>query len=160
MCVAEINNSSLVITPFHLKDLKKLIYIFRLNVPEYFASKEEADFIHYLNSYSGNYFSVRYNGILIGGAGYKIEKEKHAYSISWIFLHPDYTGNGIGSYMVNFLLELFSREEALKVIRVETSQFGYKFFGSFGFSTVKKEKDYWGEGLDLYRMEMQKSINV
>ncbi|MBO6525264.1 MAG: GNAT family N-acetyltransferase [Balneolaceae bacterium] len=144
------------ITPFHPNDLKKLIYIFRLNVPEFFAPNEEVDFIHYLNSYSRNYFSVRYNGILIGGAGYKFDREDYTCSISWIFLHPEYSGNGIGSYMVNFLLELFSREEALKVIRVETSQFGYKFFGSFGFSIVKKKKNYWGKGLDLYRMEMQK----
>ena len=152
--MAKSNIRPITIEPFLPKDLKRLIHIFRLNVPEYFAPKEEKDFLTYLDSYSDNYFSITKNGIVIGGAGYKIDQENQVASISWIFIDPTYKGHGVGKYMVNYLLELFSKKENLRVLIVETSQHGYKFFGSFGFTTVKKEKDYWGRGLDLYKMEM------
>tara|TARA_R110000868_G_scaffold4211_6_gene26465 strand:- start:9911 stop:10033 length:123 start_codon:yes stop_codon:yes gene_type:complete len=36
---------------------------------------------------------------------------------------------------------------------VTTSQLAYKFFEKFDYSINRIEKNYWGEGLDLYEME-------
>ncbi len=138
-------------------NLRKILYIFRLNIPEYFAPSEEQDFKNYLRSDSKKYFTIRYKGHIAGGAGFRIDETGRVGSISWIFLHPDYVGNGLGKKAVTFLLELLSEMKTVEVLRTETSQHAYKFFGSFGFTTVKKEKEYWGKGLDLYRMEMRKS---
>ncbi|MGN8226053.1 GNAT family N-acetyltransferase [Gracilimonas sp. BCB1] len=136
------------------QDLKTLLYIFRLNVPEYFEAGEETDFRNYLQLNSDTYYTILSNGLIAGGAGYRINKEEETGSITWIFLHPDYTGEGIGKYSAKFLLGILQNHENVKFLRADTSQHGYKFFGSLGFSMVKKKKDFWGRGLDLYRMEM------
>ncbi len=135
----------------------RLLYIFRLNVPEFFDPAEEGDFRQYLDSYADQYFSIHLDEILVGGAGYKINPRERVASISWIFLHPDYSGRGGGKYAVNHLFGVFSDCNDIVSVRTETSQHGIEFFGSFGFSTIKTAKNYWGKGLDLYRMEM--SIN-
>jgi ribosomal protein S18 acetylase RimI-like enzyme len=145
------------IRQFNPKDLNRLLYVFRLNVPEYFAPTEEIDFKDYIQQYPDKYFTILCNEVIAGGAGYKVNMKEEAGAISWIFLHPDYLGKGIGEHAVNFLLNILKKREDVRILRAETSQFGYKFFGSFGFMTVKTEKNYWGKGLDLYRMEMTKN---
>lgn len=142
---------------FRPQDLKTLLYIFRLNVPEYFAAGEETDFRKYLQLNSDTYYTILSNGLIAGGAGYRINKEEETGSITWIFLHPDYTGEGIGKYSAKFLLDILRTHEKVRFFRADTSQHGYKFFGALGFSIVKKKKAYWGKGLDLYRMEMMNS---
>ncbi len=152
------NNTGIVtMKKYKESDGSRILHTFRLNIPEFFAAQEEKDFLDYLESYSGNYFSIRVHGVIVGGAGYKVDSDSAIASISWIFLHPHYTGQGIGKQVVNFLINKMRSYESIKTLRVETSQHGYEFFGSFGFTTVEKKKEYWGKGLDLYRMEMSMS---
>jgi ribosomal protein S18 acetylase RimI-like enzyme len=152
----ESEGNTLSVRKFRPEDLKKLLYIFRLNVPEFFAPHEEVDFKKYLETNRDSYFSITNNGNIIGGAGYKINSSELLGSVSWIFLDPDHTGKGIGKKVVSFLLKIFTDFKDVVILRAETSQHGVSFFGSLGFTTVKKQKDYWGMGLDLYRMEMKK----
>ncbi len=149
-------NHDLNISNYRQSDFKKLLYTFRLCVPEFFAPDEEQDYIDYLYSHAENYYTIRYDELIVGGAGYKVNKTDKVGSISWIFLHPDYFGKGLGKKAVFFLLKILNEIDVVKVLRTETSQHGYQFFGSFGFTIVKKKKEYWGRGLDLYRMEMRK----
>ena len=131
-----------------------MLYIFRLNVPECFAAGEESDFKKYVKYHNDTYYTILCSGIIAGGAGYRIDKDEETGFITWIFLHPDHAGKGIGTYSSQFLLDILRNHENVNFLRADTSQHGYKFFGSLGFSIVKKKKEYWGKGLDLYRMEM------
>ncbi|WP_428236225.1 GNAT family N-acetyltransferase [Gracilimonas sp.] len=152
------SNRDLTLRNFSPQDLKALLYIFRINVPEYFAADEETDFRNYLLHHADTYFTILSDGIIVGGAGYRIHEKKETGSITWIFLHPDHAGKGIGKYAAHSLLEILCGHKQVKYLRADTSQHGYQFFGSLGFTFVKKEKGYWGKGLDLYQMEMMNTL--
>jgi ribosomal protein S18 acetylase RimI-like enzyme len=42
---------------------------------------------------------------------------------------------------------------SVQTIMVRTTQLVYRFYEKAGFKLVEQQKDYWAEGLDLYRME-------
>ena len=143
-----------MIRPYKQQDKQELFKVFYLNTPKYFDRTEANDFEKFLQQYKDTYFVIEENHKIIGGCGfYKTNNEGH---ISWIFLHPDSQGKGGGKKIVEYCLKNLEDDSSIEIIIVETSQHAYKFFNAFGFDIVKKEKDYWAKGLDLYRMEMSR----
>ena len=55
---------------------------------------------------------------------------------------------------MDYCLNVLSKDKIVEKFIVTTSQLTYKFFEKFGYTVNRVEKDYWGEGLDLYEMEM------
>jgi len=107
-----------------------------------------------LNDHWKNYIVIEKEGELLGGTGYQMSPVGAEAQISWIFVHPDYAGKGLGKKMVRHCLQLFRSQNRIRIVTVRTSQWAYKFFEKFGFVTIRKEHDYWAKGLDLYEMNL------
>jgi len=71
-------------------------------------------------------------------------------------LHPN--DSGLGKKTVEHCLNILESSPNVEKLVVTTSQLAFKIFGKFGYELVKVEKDYWGEGLDLYLMEKELKV--
>lgn len=142
-----------MIRKYQVQDHPRLLEIFQLNTPHAFAPEELKDFEAYLNRYSSTYFILEEADKIIGCGGYFINAENKG-RLSWDLLDPAHQGRGLGKQLILHCLEELQRED-LKGYVVWTSQHAYLFYAKFGFVTSKIEKNYWGEGLDLYLMEKE-----
>lgn len=143
-----------MIRPFHTQDREALVEIFKMNTPRYFDPQELKDFEVYLASNSDTYLTIEHQDRVVGGTGYEITDNGTVGRITWIFFHPDSAGLGLGRQSVEHCLSIFRNRPAVEKVVVTTSQLAYRFFEKFGLHLVRTEKDYWGQGLDLYLMEM------
>ncbi len=91
---------------------------------------------------------------MVGGVGYHIKEDDHSGRVNWIFFHPNFTGKGLGTKAVEYCMHRLQTHPKIEKLIVRTSQLAFQFFEKFGYQIVKIEKDYWGEGLDLYLMEI------
>ncbi|MDY8136178.1 GNAT family N-acetyltransferase [Aquimarina sp. 2201CG5-10] len=143
-----------MIRAYKISDKDQLVEIFKLNTPKYFDVKEVHDFITYLDQKKETYLTIEVDNKIVGGTGYYVNKNDNSGRITWIFFDPEYSGKGLGKQSVKRCLELLSEDDRVEKFVVTTSQLVYRFFEKFGFVITKTKKDYWGEGLDLYEMEM------
>jgi ribosomal protein S18 acetylase RimI-like enzyme len=142
-----------MIRPFKPSDTDPLVEAFNLNVPEYFDPKEVYEFIDYLKIKSDTYVTIEHENQIIGGAGCEIRETDRSGRINWIFIHPDFKGTGQGKKAVEYCLSILQSNPSIEVLIIRTSQLAYAFFEPFGYQVTRTEKDYWGQGLDLYVME-------
>lgn len=141
------------IRPFTASDKTTLISILRKNTPKYFAPEEEVEFIHFLEDQIEEYFVVEYLGIIVGSGGINFYDNGKTAVVSWGMIDPDYHGQGLGSYLLNFRIERVVSIHRPERFLVRTAQFTNKFYEKFGFKLIHTEKDYWAKGIDLYEME-------
>lgn len=144
-----------MIRKYKITDKEELTRIFKLNTPKYFDISEITDFQKYLETDGENYFTIEVENKIVGGAGIQIADNKTVGRITWIFFHPSQSGKGLGKMSVEHCLSIFRKDENIKKVAVTTSQLAYKFFEKFNFVHKITEKDYWGEGLHLYLMELE-----
>lgn len=142
-----------MIRPFNISDNDQLIEIFKLNTPKYFDPKEVFDFIDYLDQHGDTYFTIEHENKIVGGTGYYIKESDKSGRITWIFFHPDFAGQGLGKQSVAYCLDILKSNPDIEKLVVTTSQWAHRFFEKFGYQLVSTEKDFWGQGLDLYLME-------
>ena len=145
-----------MIRPYTSTDKEELLRIFALNTPQFFDKKEVQDFEAYLQENASTYLTIEVDNRIVGGTGYYVNKKDKSGRITWIFFDPDYAGQGLGKQAVYHCLELLNNHSNVEKFVVTTSQHAYQFFEIFGFNTYRIEKNYWGEGLDLYEMEKPK----
>ena len=151
----EINsNHEMIIRPYITNDCEKIIQLFKLNTPKYFAVTEEEDLIYYLDEHAQNYFVIESQGELIGCGGYNFSDDLATGIISWDILHPQQQGKGFGTVLLNYRIEKLKEDMKIKIVSVRTSQVVFKFYEKAGFILKDVVKDYWAEGFDLYRMEL------
>ena len=144
------------IKPYNNFDKKGLLEIFLLSVPEYFDIKELDLFDSYLDKFHDTYFTFfSDSNEIIGGIGYLIHAEISEAHITWIFVHPKYFNKNVGRLGVLKCIEIFNYHKEIQKLVVRTSQHANLFFEKFGYELTRIEKNYWGEGLDLYYMEMK-----
>ncbi len=147
-------DSSITIRPYQAKDKAQVITVFKQNTPDFFDPTEQKDLEEYLQEYGNTYFVMLDKDKIIGCGGYHIEGNKATGRLSWDFFDPKYKGEGLGRQMINHCLEGLNALPKLQNISVWTSQLAYQFYAKFGFEIREIKNDYWGPGLDLYRMEM------
>ncbi len=143
----------MTIRSYKIEDRESLMKIFKSNTPKFFDREELQDFQEYLDQRGDTYLTILYKGKIIGGTGYYVKESDASGRISWIFFHPDYSGQGFGKRVVVYCLDILRADPIVKKLVINTSQFACRFFEKFGYELVKIEKDYWGTGLDLYLME-------
>ena len=136
------------------RDKKELLALLKLNIPQYFASSEESDFVEYLDNYVEDYFVVEDGGSIIGSGGLNYFPDDAIARISWDIIHPDHQGKGIGRQLVQHRLELLQNNPEVNTAVVRTTQLVYRFYEKMGFMLVKTKKDFWAKGFDLYQMHM------
>ena len=143
-----------MINPYQLQYKEDLLSIFRLNIPDFFNETEIGDFEYYLEHNSDTYLIIEEDHQVIGGAGYYVNKSDNSGRITWIFIDPQHAGQGYGTQAVEYCLKELRDNLKVEKFVVTTSQKSFKFFAKFGFQVVHTQKDYWGEGLDLYEMKL------
>lgn len=148
--------SSKIIRSYLSNDRDSLMTIMRLNVPDYFAESEIADFEYYLTHEIDQYFVIELNGELIGGGGINIDQAGKKAKISWDLLHPEFQNQGFGRELLQYRLNLLNEMKDLERINVRTSQLVYPFYEKNGFVLKEIKKDFWAKGFDLYDMDYQK----
>ena len=146
-----------MIRPYTKSDKTRLIEIFNLNTPKYFDPKEVNDFEENLQEHSNTYLTIEQDNKIVGGIGYYVKEEDKSGRITWIFFDPNYARNGLGKMAAEHCLTILKSNPNVEKLVVTTSQLAYGFFEKFGYKVVKTEKDYWGQGLDLYLMECEVS---
>ncbi|UUC47065.1 GNAT family N-acetyltransferase [Flavobacterium cerinum] len=144
---------NLNIRPYHSNDKSQLMTLIRLNIPDYFAPDEEADFEEYLEHHLDYYFVVEVDGIILGSGGFNRTEDLKTAKISWDLFHPDSQGKGLGSALTRFRIQEIQKLGGIQLISVRTSQLVYPFYEKFGFETKEIVKDFWDIGFDLVRME-------
>ena len=142
-----------MIRPYAPSDRQALLEIFKRNTPEYFDPAEINDFTKYLDEFSDTYLTIEHQNKIAGGTGYYISHDDRSGHISWIFIHPDFKGLGLGREAVENCLAILKSNPNVERLGVATSQLTYRFFERFGFVLVRTENDYWGPGLHLYLMQ-------
>lgn len=146
--------SSKIIRSYSSNDRDSLMTIMRLNVPDYFAESEIADFEYYLTHEIDQYFVIELNGELIGGGGINIDQAGKKAKISWDLLHPEFQNQGFGRELLQYRLNLLNEMKDLERINVRTSQLVYPFYEKNGFVLKEIKKDFWAKGFDLYDMDL------
>ncbi len=149
-----------MIRPYKLSDKARLVEILTLNTPKFFDPKEINDFKEYLQKRDNTYLTIEYDHKIVGGTGYYFNENDKSGHITWIFFHPDYSGLGLGKKAVTHCLEILKSNQVIQKLVVTTSQLAFRFFEKFDFRLKKIEKNYWGQGLDLYLMEQQLNHNI
>ena len=144
-----------VIREYNPGDKSDVIHLMRLNTPRYFSPEEEDGLSRYLDNEIEHYFVVEYNHKVIGSGGINFDDSSTGV-ISWDIFHPDYQGRGFGSQLLNFRLNKLKELEHIRKIIVRTSQLTHIFYEKQGFKLIETAKDYWAEGLDMYKMEYVK----
>lgn len=145
----------MIIRPYTPADDESIITLLRLNMPKYFAQEEEQDLRDYFANHIDRYFVVEDNGNIIGSGGINITNKGKNAALSWDIIHPNYQGKGIGSQLTQHRLDVIKSHEGIENISVRTSQLVYKFYEKFDFVLQEIVKDYWADGIDMYRMEME-----
>ncbi|MEM5563772.1 MULTISPECIES: GNAT family N-acetyltransferase [Psychroserpens] len=143
-----------MIRPYKPTDKEQLLKVFNLNVPKFFDKNETNDFLEYLEQKPETYLTIEDNNTIVVGTGYYVNEKDKSGRITWIFFDPNYSGQGLGKQSVDYCLNALSKDKRVEKFIVTTSQLAYKFFEKFGYTINRIEEDYWGEGLDLYEMEM------
>lgn len=144
-----------MIRPYIPTDREKLIELLRLNTPAYFAPEEEEDFREYLDHHLDQYFVVEDMNRIVGCGGINFAEDRKSVRISWDIIHPAAQGKGWGSKLTKYRIDKIREYPEVEVIIVRTTQLVYPFYERSGFELKEVVKDYWAEGFDLYRMEIQ-----
>lgn len=130
-----------------------VLELLRLNTPQYFAPEEREDLIEYLDNRLEYYYVVEMENKVMGCGGLNLSDDPETIRISWDIIHPESQGKGLGSQLTKFRIERIREMGGIKIVSVRTSQLVYKFYEKLGFELKEVAKDFWAEGLDMYRME-------
>lgn len=148
--------SSITIRAYQGKDKEAVLHLMDANTPKYFHPNERNDLIHYLDHELEDYFVVLWHEQIIGAGGLNYTLEKKRATISWGMISPDFQGRGIGKMLTEYRIQYAHEKVEVELIEVRTTQLTYEFYQKLNFKLIKTEKDFWGEGFDLYHLEQRK----
>ena len=149
---------SVIIVPYNANDKIHVLDLLALNTPQYFAPAEYADFDNYLDNLVDDYFVVKSDNKIVACGGINYFPEQAKAHISWDIVHPHFQRKGIGQQLLQYRLNIIKNKSEISSIIVNTSQLVEAFYAANGFVRIALEKDFWGTGIDLVRMEFQKSL--
>lgn len=145
---------NLHIRPYKNTDYDSCLRIFKSNVPQYFDESEISEFEEFLVAHaSESYWVIEQNDIGIGCGGIRVRSDSSG-GLSYGMIDHRFHRNGIGKALTNFrILQLLDSPD-LVTITLDTSQHTYAFYQRFGFEVTNIRKDFYGEGLDCYSMNL------
>ena len=136
--------------PYCTADKQVCLGIFDANCPEFFAPNEREDYREFLGSGSEDYEVCEINGRVLGAFGI-CGDGKNVKTLSWILLDPQTQGIGVGSRIMQRVIQL-CRESGVRKLTIAASQKSAPFFTRFGASTTSITSDGWGPG--MHRVDM------
>jgi GNAT superfamily N-acetyltransferase len=133
-------------------DRQACLDIFDANCPAFFAPNERRDYEAFLDAAPAGYEVCESDGRLLGAFGL-FEDGRHAQVINWILLAPQAQGAGVGSRIMERLVDR-ARRSGRKRVRIATSPMAAPFFERFGAVAKSLTSDGWGPGMDRLDMEL------
>ncbi len=107
----------------------------------------EAMFKNYV--YKPKYMVAEENGGITGFAGYIVSwMDYNIYQIFWVNVRPEYQKKGIGTALVNKIIQNVKKKKNVSLILLSTNK--PKFYEKFGFATLMEiKKDSYLMALNL-----------
>lgn len=147
-------NREIQVKEYTNADYENCCSIYASNIPKFFLEHEFDEFKNYLKNYvQDDYWVVLKSGELVASGGIHIKNDGSA-SLCYGIVRNDLHRQGIGRFLINYRLKKIIENDAIKIIRFDTSQHNPGFFNKFGFETQNIEKDGYGESLDSYEMSL------
>jgi ribosomal-protein-alanine N-acetyltransferase len=146
------------------EDKKACIELFKGNMPKYFATSELPEFEQWLDALETKklrqndlgveqYFVAEVKGELVGCGGFaKIGNE---ITLTWGMVLYAMHGIGIGKELLQYRLDRIRSSFPSASVILDTTQFSYGFFEHLGFKVTRIIKDFYGQGLDRYDMNLR-----
>ena len=136
--------------PYCSVDYQACTSIFDANCPEFFAPNEREKYQKFLERAPEGYEVCEVDGQVLGAFGL-FGDDQDAKTLNWILLDPQTHGMGVGSKIMERVIQLGRASEAKKV-RIAASQISAPFFAKFGARTASTSSDGWGPG--MHRVDM------
>lgn len=137
--------------PFEAADRDTCLAIFDENCPEFFAPKERAAFVAFLERSADDYCVCLMNGKVAGGYGLCLEG-KGVMSLRWILIAKSAQRHGIGHVIMTRTLGGVKKLKAK--LAIAASQKSAPYFAKFGAKEIKMTPDGWGPGMHRVDMEL------
>lgn len=139
--------------PYRKADRQACTGIFDANCPAFFAPNERLEYEEFLDSASGDYEVCEVDGKVLGAFGLSVAGEDTK-RLSWIMLDPQAQGLGVGSAIMQRVIQL-GRSSRTSVVKIAASHKSAPFFARFGASATSFIENGWGPGMDRVDMELQ-----
>lgn len=139
------------IRPYRHTDRDACLSLFNSNVGEFFHEVERQGLESLLNAPPPGYVVAEHDGKVVGCGGHVDAR------IVWLIVHRDLQGQGLGRYLMLYLLREAGRLGA-SAITLGTIPKVTGFYEKLGFRIVSIEPDGYAPGFD--RVEMVKKMDV
>ena len=120
--------------------------LFDENCPQYFAPNERGDYQNFLEQLPSGYEVCLTSDEVIAVFGLINN------SLNWILISPRATGQGLGSSIMNRVIQL-ARSNHLTTIEIAASHMSKGFFAKHGAKAIAEELNGWGPG--MHRVDMR-----
>lgn len=138
------------IRKFTEADREACLAIFESNSPAWFHPSELSGLVARLDA-PGDYFVAEHDGRAIGAGGFDGSR------IVWLMVDASFHGNGVGRFLMMYLLRELARG-GFATVELGTTPAVVPFYEKFGFRTTQTFPDGWAPGFD--RVEMIKKMDV
>ena len=142
-------SNTVTIRPFTAADRAACLALFDENCPEFFAPNERTDYAAFLSVEPSGYSVCLHEQRIAGAFGVTLIAPDGA-SLNWILLARAAQGLGLGTMIMQHVLETVRGRSRL---RISASQHSAPFFAKFGAVESSRQLDGWGLG--MHRVEMQ-----
>ena len=140
-------------------DLERCIAIFHSNLPTYFTTEEETEFIQFLQQNEFPYWVVKHNDLIVGCGGiyvsspnFKRSDFEQEVGFAWGMIEQQYHQQGFGKALTKFRLNYLLNHYPKRPIVLRTTQHTYPFFEQYGFTIHNYEKNGYGDNMDKITM--------
>lgn len=149
-----------IVRTWRSADRARCLALFDSNVPDYFATKERADFLAFLDDLRGPYLVIEDSaGDVVGCGGFQADDEdESAVVLCWGMVDRRRHRSGLGRRLLQARLDLIAASDLFKTVTIETTPFSSGFFERAGFVCRQVVSDGFAPGYD--RVDMQRPIGA
>jgi len=126
--------------------------LFDANCPAFFAPNEREAYAAFLDRAAPGYFTMQVDGEVIAAFGLLQEAAPARRRLSWIMVHPDRQGEGVGQRIIAAASERCAAAGA-SAIDIAASHLSAPFFARHGATIIHTTPDGWGP--DMHRVDME-----
>lgn len=141
-------------------DRPQCLALFDGNVPDYFAPKECADFIAFLDDLRGPYLVIEdAAGNVVACGGFQTDdRDESVVVLCWGMVDRRRHRAGLGRRLLQVRLDLITASGLFTTVTIETTPFSRGFFERAGFVCTQVVSDGFAPGYD--RVDMQRPIGA